>query len=44
MYVLPFSSVTSRLPKIRLKMTRNISGKTMVKKAAAGFRQKALFS
>jgi hypothetical protein len=32
------------LPKIRLKITRKISGNANVKNAAAGFRQNAMFS
>ena len=44
MLITPPSTSSSVEPNSRLKMTRNISGKAMVKKAARGFRQKAAFS
>jgi hypothetical protein len=39
----PLSRVTVPLPSSVAKITRNMRGNTNVKKAAAGFRQKALF-
>ena len=44
MPAVPPESSTVPPPKIRLKITRNISGKTIVKNAAGGLRQNDLFS